>query len=85
MTATLRNTPRQARADRRVAQIRAAARLVIVTRGRDRFTTADVATLAGCSIGTLYRYFPDRVALLDDLFPHHVEGLTPGSTDRRPS
>lgn len=37
--------------------------------GRDRMTTADVAKSAKCSIGTVYRYFTDRVALLDDIAP----------------
>jgi AcrR family transcriptional regulator len=37
--------------------------------GYDRFTTGDVAERAGVSIGTVYRYFPDRVALLDVIDP----------------
>ena len=36
--------------------------------GRDRFTTAMVAERAGVSIGTFYRYFSDRVDLLDAIW-----------------
>src|SRR5690606_9587269 len=35
--------------------------------GYERLTTAMVAERAGASIGTVYRYFPDRIALLQAL------------------
>ena len=35
--------------------------------GFDRITTAMVAERAGASIGTVYRYYPDRVAVLEGL------------------
>ena len=76
----LRNRPRQARAQQRLAEIRTAARQVLDTVGRDRFTTEMVAERAGCSIGTVYRYFTDRVALLDDLYPNRCDGLDCPST-----
>lgn len=71
MTIELRNTPVQTRSVTRLEQIKAAAVALYNNPliGRDRLTTADVATLAGCSIGTIYRYFPDRVALLDEIAP----------------
>ena len=71
----LRNKPRQARAQQRLAEIRVAAEQVLDEVGRDRLTTSMVADRAGCSIGTVYRYFDDRVALLDDLYPNRCEGL----------
>jgi AcrR family transcriptional regulator len=70
MTLELRNTPVQARSSARLAGIEQAAETAIATIGIDKFTTADVARIAGCSIGTVYRYFPDRVAILDRLRPH---------------
>jgi hypothetical protein len=73
-TADLRHSPQQPRSMTRLQAIEAAAREAIATRGRDRFTTADVADLAGCSIGTIYRYFPDRVAILDRLLPNRDVG-----------
>lgn len=67
MTLELRNTPVQARSAARLTGIEQAAETAIATIGIDRYTTADVARIAGCSIGTVDRYFPDRVAILDRL------------------
>lgn len=70
MTAVeLRNPPQQARARARLQQIADGTRAAIAELGYERFTTADVALRAGCSIGTVYRYVPDRVALLDLVDP----------------
>lgn len=74
-TTPLRNKPLQDRSRQRLAEIRTAARLVLNEVGRDRLTSQLVADRAGCSIGTFYRYFEDRVALLDDLYPNRCEGL----------
>lgn len=74
MTLELRHEPVQARSTARLQGIEAAAEQVIVEVGIDRFTTADVARIAGCSIGTVYRYFPDRVAILDRLRPLRNDG-----------
>ena len=68
---SLRNVPKQTRSEKRLAAIRKAG-VDLYTNpliGRDRMTTAQVADLAGCSIGTFYRYFDDRVALLDAIAP----------------
>lgn len=74
MTLELRNEPVQARSTKRLQCIEEAAERAIAEVGIDRFTTADVARIAGCSIGTVYRYFPDRVAILDRLRPHRHTG-----------
>jgi AcrR family transcriptional regulator len=37
--------------------------------GRDLFATTQVAVLAGVSIGTVYRYFLDRAAMVDRVWP----------------
>lgn len=70
----LRNEPIQKRATNRLESLRAAGRTVYHRDGRDRLTSAAVAAEAGCSIGTFYRYFPDRVALLDDIYPNRDSG-----------
>lgn len=71
MTAdTLRVSPSQTRAHRRIDQILDAARKHYDEVGRDRFNTGDVAKLAGCSVGTVYRYFEDRVAIMDAIHPN---------------
>ncbi|WP_202130215.1 helix-turn-helix domain-containing protein [Rathayibacter iranicus] len=48
-------------------KILTAAREIIAEQGRDRFTTGDITVRAGVSIGTCYRHFPDRAALLEVL------------------
>lgn len=65
MTIELRNAPQQNRSERTLARLTDAARELVDEVGYDRFTTADVAVRAGVSIGTVYRYFPDRIGLLD--------------------
>ena len=65
----LRNTPVQDRSARTLAAIRAAGREVLAEVGRDRLTTAMVASRAGVSIGTFYRYYQDRVLLLNQIQP----------------
>lgn len=64
-----RVNPVQQRSMNRLESLRSAAREVIAEVGRDRFTTQMVAERSGASIGTVYRYYPDRVAILDDLYP----------------
>jgi hypothetical protein len=65
----LRNEPVQKRSQARLEQLLAAARVAYAKYGRDRFTTQQVAEEAGASIGTVYRYFPDRVLLMDAIAP----------------
>lgn len=65
----LRAKPVQGRAKARVAAIQDAAREHYAAVGRDRFSFDAVAALVGCSVATIYRYYSDRVALMDDVFP----------------
>jgi AcrR family transcriptional regulator len=44
--------------------------------GYELLTTAMVAERAGASIGTVYRYFPDRVALLQALASRNLDRVT---------
>lgn len=72
-----RSIPVQRRAKGTRDKLTRAALNVIQREGRDGFTTAQIATEAGVSIGTLYRYYSDRVDVLNDLYPDRVEGLRP--------
>jgi AcrR family transcriptional regulator len=63
----LRVQPQQRRARRAVEHILDATGVVLDQVGPDLLTTKAVAAAAGVNIATLYRYFPDRTALLAEL------------------
>ena len=65
----IRAVPVQARAKKRYEAILAAAREHYTDVGRDRFNLDTVAELAGCSVATIYRYFEDRMSLLEVAVP----------------
>lgn len=67
------NKPKQARSNQRVAALLDAAARVVHRQGYENLTTADVAKEAGASIGTVYRYFKDRVAVLESLAVRNFE------------
>jgi AcrR family transcriptional regulator len=69
----LRNEPVQARSTARLGQLLDAAAAIVDEIGYERLTTAMVADRAGASIGTVYRYFPDRIALLQALAGRNLE------------
>lgn len=73
--APIRNEPVQARSTARLAALLDSAASVIAEIGYERLTTAMVAERAGASIGTVYRYFPDRIAVLQSLAARHTERL----------
>ncbi len=58
-----RRRPQQARAERRVSDLLEAAATVIADVGYEAATLTAVAARAGASIGSLYRYFPDKAAV----------------------
>lgn len=68
--------PRSAVAARRTAQIVDAAAALVAERGAERLTTGAVAQRTGLAIGSVYRYVPDRVAILVELGRRSRERLT---------
>jgi AcrR family transcriptional regulator len=70
---SVRLEPVQQRSTRRVENLLDAAARYIHENGFETLTTAHVSELAGSSIGTVYRYFPDRIALLDALAQRNRE------------
>ncbi|HLZ73611.1 TetR/AcrR family transcriptional regulator [Phenylobacterium sp.] len=68
-----REIPRQERAREKVRLIVEAAAQVLEQRGEGGFNTNAVAERAGVSIGTLYRYFPDKGAILYALAEREIE------------
>ena len=77
----LRNEPVQARSTARLAALMDAAAAVVEEIGYERLTTAMVAERAGASIGTVYRYFPDRIAVLQALGARNLERALSRVTD----
>jgi AcrR family transcriptional regulator len=71
----IRNEPVQARSTARLATLLDSAAAVIAELGYERLTTAMVAERAGASIGTVYRYFPDRIAVLQSLAARNAERM----------
>ena len=63
----VRTEPTQRRSTQRLDALLDAAAEIVDETGFDRLTTQMVAERAGASIGTVYRYFPDRVAVLHAL------------------
>ena len=68
----VRTEPIQQRSAARLSGLLDAAAAVVDEVGFDRITTAMVAERAGASIGTVYRYYPDRVAVLHALHERAV-------------
>ena len=64
---TVRTEPTQRRSTQRLDALLDAAAEIVDETGFERLTTQMVAERAGASIGTVYRYFPDRVAVLHAL------------------
>lgn len=74
-SAQLRNEPVQARSAARLEALLDAAASVVDELGYERLTTAMVAERAGASIGTVYRYFPDRIAVLQALAARNLDRI----------
>lgn len=71
----VRSEPVQPRAAARVEALLDAAAVVVEAVGSEQLTTAMVAQRSGASIGTVYRYFPDRIAVLVALAGRNLERL----------
>jgi AcrR family transcriptional regulator len=66
-TPPLRNVPIQARSRERLRRVLDAADELLVTEGAETFTTNRIARLAGIPVGSVYRYFPDKEAIVQAL------------------
>ena len=67
LTPPLRNVPIQARSRERLRRVLDAADELLITEGADAFTTNRIARLAGIPVGSVYRYFPDKEAIVQAL------------------
>jgi AcrR family transcriptional regulator len=71
--ATLRAKPQQARAQQRMSEILDAAAAVFAEVGYDAATTNEIAKRADTSIGSLYRFFPDKFAIFQALSTRYLQ------------
>ncbi len=63
----LRNAPTQARSRERLRRVLDAADEVLAAEGAEAFTTTRVAEAAEVPIGSIYRFFPDKEAIVEAL------------------
>ncbi len=71
----MRRAPQQARGQQRVDSILAAAEQVLIEQGYDATTTNQIAVRAGVPIGSLYQFFPNKNAIVEELSRHHHADL----------
>jgi AcrR family transcriptional regulator len=74
-SATQAGTPKRADARRNYDLLIAAAARAFAERGADDVSLEEIARRAGVGIGTLYRHFPNRQALLEAVYKDQVDGL----------
>lgn len=67
--------PMRADAQRNYARLLSAAAAVFAEHGADDASLEEIARRAGVGIGTLYRHFPTRQALLEAVYRDQVEAL----------
>ncbi|WP_244522180.1 TetR/AcrR family transcriptional regulator [Bradyrhizobium embrapense] len=74
-TSKMRKVPRQARSRATIEAILDAAAHILGERGWSATTTNAVAERAGVSIGSLYQYFPNKLALVEATRRRHFDEL----------
>jgi len=70
-----RREPRQQRSVAMVERIVAAGEAVLAERGYDGASTNHIAARAGISPGSLYQYFPNKAAILDQVLDRYADRL----------
>ena len=68
-----RRQPVQERSRRRVERIRAAALELLETQGVDAVTTRAIAHCADVPVATVYQFFPNRDAILQEIVTDHLD------------
>ena len=70
-----RREPRQRRSRQTVEAVLDAVPRVLKRHGAAAITTNRIAEVAGVSIGSLYQYFPDKLAIFTALHERHIEDV----------
>jgi AcrR family transcriptional regulator len=76
MVETVKPRRRQARGERRMAQLLDAAADIFATEGYIAATTNAIAAAAGVSPGTLYQFFPNKESMAEALADRYIEALS---------
>lgn len=71
----MRKAPRQQRSRATVDVIVEAAARVLAQRGWKHFTTNETASVAGVSVGSIYQYFPNKLALAEEIRKRHLDAV----------
>lgn len=69
----MRQAPQQARGIARVRTILDAAERTVAAMGYEAATTNHIAEAAGISVGSLYRWFPDKESIAQELVRSHLD------------
>ena len=75
---TARRAPTQDRAKARVDHILAVTRELLASQGLDKLTTNHIAKAAGMAVGSLYRYFPNKQAIIFEIYLRWLEEVREG-------
>lgn len=70
-----RRQPRQSRSKVLVQAVREAGRAILEEEGASALTTNRIAERAGVGIGSVYRYYPNKQAILADVFDEKVSAI----------
>lgn len=71
-----RKRPQQGRSQLLVQSIRQACLNILEEEGPDRLNTQRIADVAGVNIASLYQYFPNKEAILAEVFEEQIRQLT---------
>jgi len=72
---SLRTVPVQARGRDKLVRMLEVADRLIATEGADAITTTRIAAEAGISVGSVYRYLPNRGAIIEALAQYYLSRL----------
>ena len=74
-TTEARKAPSQQRSRQMVDKILQAARQLLIDDGVEALTTSRIAKLAAISVGSLYQYFPNKLAILQALYQAWLDSV----------
>ncbi|MAT91153.1 MAG: hypothetical protein CME59_00980 [Halioglobus sp.] len=77
-----RKRPKQGRSQLLVQSIQQACLNILEQEGPDRLSTQRIADVAGVNIASLYQYFPNKEAILTEVFEEQIQQLTELASSR---